>query len=227
MNPHRVVLGIAAGVLAGRGMASVAAEGLAVGLDAGTLGAGVSLSKALEPNMLSVELDLNAPLQRSYSLNNGGTHYSGALRVQGIGLLAHYSPWSNLFHFSAGVFYDNNHVSMTAQPTDGSYLLDGQSFTSSQLSSLRGEIRLDPVAPYLGIGLGDSTGSPGWHLSANAGLLYQGTRVDLSGSTPYATGSAAYNTLFAAMDAQRQRISSDVSDLKWYPALTLGLHYCF
>jgi hypothetical protein len=227
MNPRSVVQGIAAGLLAAWVSASPAAEGLAVGVDAGTLGAGVSLSKALEPQMLSVELDLNAPLQRSYSLNNGGTHYSGTLRVQGLGLLAHYSPWSNLFHFSAGVFYDNNHVSMTAQPTDGSYTLDGQSFTSSQLTSLRGEIRLDPVAPYLGIGLGDGTASPGWHLTANAGLLYQGVRADLTGTTPYATGSAAYNALFAAMEAQRRIISSDVGDLKWYPALTLGLHYSF
>jgi hypothetical protein len=227
MNPRSVVLCIAAGLLAGWCTASTAAEGLAVGVDAGTLGAGVSISKALEPKVLSVELDLNAPLQRSYSLNNGGTHYSGTLRVQGIGLLAHYSPWSNLFHFSAGVFYDNNHVSMTAQPSDGSYTLDGQSFPTSQVSSLRGAIRLDPVAPYLGIGLGDSTASPGWHLTANAGLLYQGVRVDLTGSTPYATGSTAYNNLFAAMDAQRRMISSDVSDLKWYPAVTLGLHYCF
>jgi hypothetical protein len=227
MNSRRIVPRIVAGLLAGWVSAAPAAEGLAVGVDAGTLGAGVSLSKALDPKVLNLELDLNAPLQRSYSLNNDGTHYSGNLRVQGIGLLAHYSPWANLFHFSAGVFYDNNHVGMTAQPTDGAYTLDGQSFTTAQLSSLRGEIRLDPVAPYLGIGLGDSTASPGWHVTANAGLLYQGVRVDLTGNTPYATGSPAYNNLFAAMDAQRRMISSDADDLKWYPALTLGLQYRF
>jgi hypothetical protein len=214
-------------VLAKPTWAGSATDDLAVGVNAGTLGAGLSVTKALVPGRLNAELDLNAPLQPSYSFNSGGTHYTGTLRLLGIGGLTNYFPWSNLFHLSAGLFYDDNKVSTQARPSNGTYRLDGQSFTTQQLTSLSGSIAFSRIAPYVGLGLGNTTASAGWHLNGNVGVLYQRAQVDLTATTPYATGSAPYNALFAALDAQRRLVGTDAGHLQWYPVVTLGIQYRF
>lgn len=202
-------------------------SGLAVGARVGTLGAGLSVTKAIEPGRLSVELDLNA-LTRSHSYSNNGVNYNGSLRLQSAGAVANYFPWASAFHISAGLFYDHNRFDLNGQPSSGSFTLGGQTYTSAQLSSLSGQVKFNPVAPYLGIGWGDVTASPGWHLSANLGVLYQGSpTVNLVGNTTYAQGSAQYNALSSNIAVERQQIQNDLSSLRWYPVVSLGLRYRF
>jgi hypothetical protein len=206
------------------------APGLGAGISAGNLGAGVTIVKSLVSHRLTAELDLNAPLRLSYTTDVSGTHYSGKLRTEAPGVLLNFFPSSvHLFHVTAGAYYDDNQVDLGAQFAPGAFTLNGQRYSSSQLTSLSDRVGFQRVAPYLGLGWGDGTASPGLHFNANAGVLYQGSaRVDLIGTTPYLTGSPQYDALFASLDGQRSLIGSDLDQhLKWYPVLTLQLLYCF
>lgn len=202
-------------------------EGVAVGAGVGTLGAGLSLSRAVEPGRLNVDLELNA-LSLSHGYSNGGVHYDGSLRLQSAGVVADYFPWRTAFHLSAGLFYDNNRLSLDARASNGTLSVNGQSYSATELSSLHGQVRFQALAPYLGVGWGDATTGAGWHLLANAGVLYQGSpKVDLSGSTSYPQSSSQYAALYANIDAQRQQIRDDLGRLRWYPVLSLGASYRF
>ncbi len=204
--------------------------GIGLGIDAGTLGAGVTLVKSIVPHTLTGELDLNAPLEFNYHTTISGTRYDGKLHMQGLGALLNYFPSArHLFHLSAGVYYDRNRVDLGAQFPAGGFTLDGQLYSSSELTSLSDRIKFNQSAPYVGLGWGDGSARIGWHVNANAGVLYQGaTRVDLIGRTPYITGSAQYNALFTSLDGQRRIIGDELNaHLRWYPVLALGLLYCF
>ena len=202
-------------------------EGFAVGVDAGTLGAGLSLSRAVEPGRLGVELDVHA-LSLSHGYTGQGVDYRGTLRMRSVGVIANWFPWHGPLHLSAGLFYDGNRWDLQAQPGPGGLVINGHAYTSSQLGALHGQVRFQAVAPYLGVGWGDATAGAGWHLTARAGVLYQGSpTVDLTADTPYATNSQAYRTLYADIDAQRQRIRADLGRLRWYPVLAVGLSYRF
>lgn len=202
-------------------------EGVAVGAGVGTLGAGLSLSRAVEPGRLNVDLELNA-LSLSHGYSNGGVHYDGTLRLQSAGVVADYFPWRTAFHLSAGLFYDNNRLSLDARASNATLSVNGQSYSATALSSLHGQVRFQALAPYLGVGWGDANAGAGWHLRANAGVLYQGSpKVDLSGTTSYPQSSSQYAALYANIDAQRQQIRDDLSRLRWYPVFSLGASYRF
>lgn len=229
-RPVRIATCLALVCASSPGWAAADFSGFGVGIDAGTLGAGLNLVKSIVPHTLSAELDLNAPIKFNYDNTISGTRYDGKLRMQGLGALLNYFPSTrHLFHLSAGVYYDRNQVNLGAQFPAGGFTLNGQRYTSSELTSLSDRITFNQSAPYVGLGWGDGSASPGWHFNANAGVLYQGAaRVYLIGHTPYITGSGQYNALFASLDGQRQIIGNDLNDhLRWYPVLTLALLYCF
>ena len=205
--------------------------GLGAGIGAGTLGAGVVIVKSIVPHRLEAEIDLNAPIRVPYTTNVSGTHYSGKLRAEASGALLNFFPSARyLFHLSAGAYYNDNQVDLAARfASGGTFTLNGQQYTRSELTSLSDRVSFRRFAPYLGLGWGDGAASPGLHFNANAGVLYQGSaRVDLIGTTPYLTGSQQYDALFARLDAQRNTIGDDLNQhLRWYPVLTLELLYCF
>ncbi len=204
--------------------------GFGVGIGAGTLGAGVTIVKAIVPHRLTAEIDLNAPLRLSYTTDVSGTHYSGKLQAEASGVLLNFFPSTlHSFHVSAGAYYDDDRVDLGAQFAPGEFTLNGQHYTSSQLTALSDRVSFQRVAPYLGLGWGDGTASPGLHFNANAGVLYQGSaRVDLIGTTPYLTGSPQYDALFDSLDGQRTAIGDALDQhLKWYPVLSVQLVYCF
>jgi len=204
--------------------------GLGVGVDAGTLGAGVTLVKSIVPHRLSAEIDLNAPIKVSYDTSVSGTRYDGKLRMQGNGALLNFFPSeSSLFHVSGGAYFNQNKVDLNGQFSAGGFTLNGRQYSSSELTSLGDDITFRKSAPYLGVGWGDGSAGPGWHFNANAGVLYQGSaKVDVIGTTPYLTGSPQYNALFSSLDAQRSIIAEDLNQhLRWYPVITIGLLYGF
>lgn len=116
-------------------------SGTGVGIDAGTLGAGVILVKSIVPHTLTAELDLNAPIKFNYDTTVSGTRYDGKLRMQGLGALLNFYPSTqHLFHLSAGVYYDHNQVDLGALFPAGGFTLNGQHYNSSQLTSLSDRI---------------------------------------------------------------------------------------
>jgi hypothetical protein len=210
--------------------ADVGLGGVGVGVDAGTLGAGLALVKSIVPHRLSAEIDLNAPIKINYDTDVGGARYDGKLRMQGIGALLNFFPsQSSLIHLSGGVYVNQNKVDLDGQFGPSGFSFNGREYSSSELTSLGDSITFRKAAPYLGFGWGDGSRGPGWHFNANAGVLYQGSaKVNLIGTTPYLTGSPQYNALFSSLDAQRTTVADDLNrHFKWYPAVAIGLLYGF
>jgi hypothetical protein len=215
-------------VFTAQARAEASDNGLAIGASAGTLGAGVSIATALVPRTLTLEADLNAPLSHSSNYDSDGLHFHGTVHVQALGAMANLFPTPTRFHLSAGLFYNDNRIEATAQAIDGSYTINGQTYTNAQLNSLSGRVRFQRASPYLGLGWGDATRTAGLHFIANAGVLYQGdARVDVYARTSYPPGSPQYNALYENIDAQRATIKDDLSRIRWYPVAVLGLLYRF
>lgn len=190
-----------------------------VNLKAGTLGVGVELSKSMS-DKFSANLGFN-----SYNFNTtettDGIDYDYKFDLQSAALLANYHPFTGVFRFTVGALYNNNELKLTGKPSAGStYTINGVTYTAAQVGTLTGKLTFDKIAPYLGIGWGSRPGSK-LGLTADVGALYQGApKLSLT-----ASGAAA--GLTSDLEQERKSAESDLSDLKWYPVVSLGIYFRF
>ncbi|GAB4513734.1 MAG: hypothetical protein Tsb0026_18690 [Sulfuricaulis sp.] len=190
-----------------------------INLKAGTLGAGVELSKSFS-DKFSMGLGFNS---YDYKTTDRASDidYDFNFDLQSVALLANYHPFSGVFRLTAGALYNKNELNLTGKPTAGStYTINGVSYTAAQVGTLSGKLTFNSTAPYLGLGWGNRPGGR-WGLSADIGVLYQGSpKLTMS-----ATGAAA--GLAADIEQERRSAEEDLSDLKWYPVLSLGMYFRF
>ena len=201
--------------------ASVVCADIGVNVKAGTLGAGVELSKGFS-DKLSVGLALNAYTYKTTD-KTSNVDYDYKFELQSAGLLANYHPFSGIFRLTAGVMMNNNELSLTGKPVSGAtYTLNGVTYTASQVGTLTGKVTFNKTAPYLGLGWG-SRPNGSFGLTADIGALYQGSpKLTLD-----ATGALSDPALAANVRAERAKAESDLSSFKWYPVVSLGLYYRF
>jgi len=190
-----------------------------INLKAGSLGAGVELSKSLNDNF-SVNLSFNA-----YNVKNtdniNGIDYDIKFDLESVGLLANYHPSGGVFRFTGGLMYDNNELKMLGKPTAGTtYTINGTNYTATQVGALDGKLTFNKAAPYFGIGWGNRPGEK-WGFSADLGVLYQGS-PDVS-----LTASGSVPGLAADLEEERQKAERDLSHYRWYPVLSLGVYFRF
>ena len=190
-----------------------------VNLKAGTLGAGVELSKSLS-DKFSASLGFNSYHYKTTD-SASGIDYDYKLELQSASLLANYHPFSGAFRFTGGVLYNNNELKLTGKPSAGStYTINGVTYTVAQVGTLTGTLTFNKTAPYLGLGWGNRPGSK-LGLSADIGALYQGSpKLSLS-----ATGSVA--GLSSNLEQERKSAEEDLGSFKWYPVLSLGVYFRF
>lgn len=188
-------------------------------LKAGSLGAGVELSKSLG-DKYSASLGFNS-FHYKTSDSASDIDYDYKLELQSVSLLFHYHPFSGIFRFTGGVLYNNNELKLTGKPSAGStYTINGVTYTAAQVGTLTGALTFNKTAPYLGIGWGNRPGSR-LGLSADLGVLYQGSpKLSLS-----ATGTAA--GLSSDLEQERKSAEEDLGSFKWYPVLSLGVYFRF
>jgi hypothetical protein len=195
------------------------ADDWGVNLKAGTLGAGVELSKSLS-DKFSVSLGFNSYNYKTTD-NTNGIDYDFKYELQSMGLLGNYHPFAGAFRFTGGVLYNNNELKLTGKPSAGStYTINGVTYTAAQVGTLTGTLTFNKTAPYLGLGWGNRPGSK-FGLSADLGVLYQASpKLALT-----ATGASA--GLSSDLEQERKKAESDLADFKWYPVLSLGLYFRF
>src|SRR3989344_5673599 len=189
-----------------------------VNLKAGTLGAGVELSKSFS-DKLSLGLGFNS---YDYKTTDRASDidYDFNFDLQSVALLANYHPFSGAFRFTGGVVYNKNELNLTGKPTGTSYVINGVTYTAAQVGTLNGKLTFNSTAPYLGIGWGNRPGAK-VGVSADIGVLYQGSpKLALT-----ATGAAA--GLTSDLEQERRSAEADLSDFKWYPALSFGVYFRF
>lgn len=209
-------------------LAVLALPGLAqasdFGLDAhaGTLGFGAELNYTITP-YFTARVDLNR-YNYTYTGTKEQVDYNFDLRLKSYSGMLDWHPFAGVFRVTAGVFSNKNEIDAVAVP-QGSYTINGHTYTAAQVATLYGTISFDPTVPYFGFGW-TSNGSTetGLGVSLDLGVLFQGSpKVQL-----HATGAGTHNATFQSdLAVEQGKVQNDVNNYKTYPVIALGLSYRF
>lgn len=198
--------------------------GVALTAKAGTLGAGLDLTKGLT-DTLNLRAGVNG-YSYDYSGVESGIDYSLDLDLRTVSLLADWHPINGGFRITGGVFYNGNELNGAGRPAAGGiYDIDGTTYTATEVGTLSAAVDFSSVAPYLGVGWGNAIDTRGrWHVSLDAGVLFQGSpEARLS-----ADGSLASDPAFQS-DLMREQASlqDEIDEFKYYPVFSVGVSYRF
>lgn len=206
--------------------AAAAAPGFAVALRAGTPGIGLDLDLGLSP-MFGVRLGYSA-FNIDHSIDTSDVNYSGKLKLSTGTALLDWYPFDGVFHLTAGAAINGTRLDVVGQPSASSYTINGNTYSSSQIGSLTGQLKFgNSVAPYLGFGWGNPAAASGRvHFLLDIGAIYGGTpTVSLSAQCGSAAppGSAACDQAQADVATERQKLRQKADILRWYPVVSLGI----
>ena len=224
MKPMHIAAMLALALLT---TAPVQATDLGLTADLGTTGLGLHLSTPLRPN-LNARFGFNYA-KYSYTGSTSNVNYNFDLRLNTLDALLDYFPNDSGFRVSGGVSYNNNKVDAIGKPNaSGTYTLNGNVYNSANAGVLNGKIAFRNVSPYLGVGWGNAVRKEaGWGLSADAGVLFQGsanTSLTNSGCTAPAPVCAQLGT---DVGVENARLRDKADDLKLYPVIRVGASYRF
>lgn len=221
-------------LLLGVGVSSSApAQGVSVGLDAGTLGAGVEIGRRLTGD-LKGRIGL---FGYSYGLDftAAGIDYTGHLDLRHAVALVDWHPGGRVFRLSAGLVANDSELSgeeslrqLVEKYAPGDPRL---ALLPQDLGSLKASIKANSLAPYVGIGLGRGVGESGhWGFTLDLGTYYQGSpdaRLSISTSLPIASIPGAQELVDEALATEQQQLQDVVSDYRWFPVVMFGASYRF
>ncbi len=198
----------------------------AVALRAGTPGIGLDLDLGLSP-AFGVRAGF-AGFNIDHSLSTSDVDYDGQLKLRTFTGLLDWYVFRGAFHLTAGVAGNGTKLNVVGQPTQGSYTLNGTTYSSSQLGSLSGQVKLgDSISPYVGFGWGNPAGEDSRvHFLLDVGAIYGGTpSVSLTGQCGPAApqGSALCDQIQGNVAAEEQQIRHKADFLQWYPMVSLGV----
>lgn len=196
---------------------------LGVGVTArvGTLGIGVDVAKSFT-SQLNGRLGFNFG-SIGFNRSDSGIDYNSQLNLSSVQLFGDYYPInSSSFRITGGLIAQNNRFSVTGKPSgSGTYTLDGNQFSASDVGTLSGEYKYgNSIAPYVGIGIGKPP-SEGFGFNADLGVMFTGSpQVTLTASNPAFNNSTALNN-------QARKTENDLRGFSVYPVLSVGLSYGF
>ena len=200
-------------------MTTVAQANVGINVKAGTLGAGFEVSKSVS-DKLNLSLGLNTYVVKTTD-NSDGIDYDFNYDLRSVALLAHYHAFNGVFRLTGGLLYNKNELRLTGIPGAGStYVINGVSYSASQVGSLSGKLTFNTTAPYLGVGWGNRPSSK-LGLTADVGVLYQGPpklSLSASGTVP---------GLASNVEQERKSAEADLAEFKWYPVVSLGVYMRF
>ena len=192
----------------------------------GTTGIGADITVPIVSNWINLRLGYNW-FEFRPSINEAGIDYSGDVDFETVPLLLDLHPLHGNFRITAGVFYNNSEMSLSATPP-GSFNIGGLPILPGSGISLRSTVDWEnEFAPYFGIGWGNAADDNFMDLpiaigfSADLGVFYQGSpRVTMSqvAGTPVPQ---------AALDAEAAELEDSFSDFKFFPVVTVGIHIRF
>jgi len=187
--------------------------GLALGVDAGTLGLGAEVQYHIT-KWLNIKA-AGHTMSFTYKDTFDGIDYTFDMDFTGVGLFLDLYPGpERSFRFSGGFMFQDHVI-----PVKG----DVRGNFSDELV-VNGKAEFDSTAPYLGIGFGNPVKpDSALTLTFDIGVILQDYSFDL-----VATGPGSDNPIIQAAVEETKSDVEDVLDLfTIYPVITLGLHYHF
>jgi hypothetical protein len=161
----------------------------------------------------------------SRTVNSSDASYDGKLKLSIPSALIDWYVFKGVFHLTAGVAVNGTKVDITGTPGPNGFTLNGNTYTGAEVSSVTGTVKVgNSAAPYVGFGWGNPT-SPKHRVQVlfDVGAIYSGT-PNVSLTAQCATGAPAMVCSAVQQDAlaEEQKISTNVSIIKWYPVVNLG-----
>ena len=195
--------------------------GIALGVKAGTLGAGVELNYPIS-SRITINVGINK-YSSSISETTDGIDYDADLNLQTIALLANFHPFAGSFRITAGAMINSNELSMVADPA-ATYDIGGTTYSAAQVGNLSATVDFRKVAPYAGIGFGHSASS-GLGFMFEVGVLMQGKpNVDLKSSGGILSNDAGF---LAELEQEEANAEDDIEGFTMYPVVSAGVNYRF
>ena len=188
----------------------------------GTLGFGAELNYAVN-SYFTARVQFNR-YNYDYNATKEQVNYDLTLQLKSYAAMLDWHPFAGVFRVTGGVFSNKNNIAAVATP-QGSYTVNGHTYTAAQLATLYGDISFKPTVPYLGIGWStNGTTGTGLGFEFDVGALFQGSpKANL-----YATGPVTTQAQFQQdLAAEQAKLQDDVSSFKTYPVVSLGITYRF
>ncbi|MCZ6512636.1 MAG: hypothetical protein O6857_01770 [Nitrospinae bacterium] len=189
----------------------------------GTTGLGADLTVPLIPNWINLRAGYNYGEWRP-STTQGGINYKADARLETIPLLIDIHPFHGNFRITGGVYLNRTEIDLSSI-VDASTVGLGGSLPGIAVLNANVSWSKD-YAPYFGIGYGNAVDANvldlpiALGLSIDLGAYYQGSpTVILTEST----GSV----LPADLAAEAAQLEQDLSNFKFFPVLTIGIHIRF
>jgi hypothetical protein len=205
---------------------------LAVTAKGGTLGGGVELTVGLSPQW-NLRLGGNAFNFTDDRREVRGIFYDATARLRTASALLDLHPGGGGFRLSAGAIYNDTRIDGNSLvPASGFYDLGGTPVPASQVGTLDGQIKFDPVVPYVGLGWGNAVGAGGrLRFAADLGAMFQGkSKVTLTPQIPAGSplnSPVARAVLQVLLDREEADIEKDVANYTVYPVVSIGVSYRF
>jgi hypothetical protein len=181
----------------------------------GTLGIGLDAALALHSrvgvrvgaNFFPTTFDATAS-QVSYTIDMQSPTFTGMVDLYLAGPI----------RLSGGVMYASNNITLEGGAT-GSIEVGGITYPGSDVGTLRGEIVTRKLSSYLGLGIGNPAASKfGFFLDIGAG--FHGTPAFALTADGILAGDPTFQ---ANLEAERLEIEDDLSQLKIYPVVSIGM----
>lgn len=201
----------------------------ALGGKVGTTGLGLEYSYAWsEFPQFGLRVNANAG---SYSreATRRNVRYDGKAEFRSLMLLADAHPFRNGFRLSAGLAWNRNVFRATGVPVGGTFSINDVSYPADAVTDVSGEITVQPLSPYFGIGWGavpDSRGRA--FFSVDFGLMYQRPDVRLRATCGPSFPAAECSRLQDDLLRQEQTFRADLIKYgRMWPVLNIGGGYRF
>lgn len=200
-----------------------AAVGL--GLRGGSLGYGIDFDIGLTQR-INLRVGYNG-FNYDYTVNNTDVRYDGTLKISSASGFLDWHAFGGGFRFTLGAVGSGPKIDVVGTPTGGTYQIGNGVYSAAEVGSLNGEIKIgNSVAPYIGLGFGNVV-SPKHRVTFlfDFGAIYGGTpSVNLTAVCGAAiNGTPACTQLQNDTQVEIQKLKNDVSAVKWYPVVSLGL----
>ena len=207
---------------------------IALSAKVGTLGFGIDVTTNLMPS-----LNLRANINKGkvdFPSQDSDLTGKGIFELESAGVLLDYHPFENGFRLSSGLYYSNNKMDISKSGVENNILIGKHYYDLTTESKTEFSIDMSGVAPYVGIGWGDSIAeSKAWSFTVDVGVLYQGSvdaSISMSGSAKEHKSGKKINlktdkTFLKDVKAEEYDTAHEMKGLEWYPVLSVGVAYRF
>lgn len=163
----------------------------------------------------------------SQTSNESGNDYQSNIKLSRISLLADWFPIDeSSFRLTGGVSFNTIGAELTAGGAGTAVNINGRDYALGANDTLKIQVKMPSTTPYLGIGWGHKSTSPGFGFYADLGALMGSFKVSETRGGALANGGILGLTQ-AEMDKELEEIRDSVAKLKVLPQLTLGVTYRF